>query len=309
MGNREEIENLNTKTVKKCLAFTSILLSPITFTQVAYASSLQVASWNIAWLSETGYPQFSESIRNKDDWQRLSYYSDKLNSDVLAFQEVNSAEAISRVVGDNFNIYLSQRSGWRNRGHQFDDINQYTGFAVNKNLEVKEHKDLNLNTERNGKLRFATYIEVKRPNASAIHALSVHLKAGCQAKERNNRSCQILRAQGEMLNSWIKEREANGDAYLIMGDFNHNLAYRGDWLMAVLSKGNQASLATSSTKASCEVRSNRNPKQTHRYRNLIDHIIVSSELTASQVSQLNYSKNHVLNYQLSDHCPLQGKIQ
>ncbi|GAM60133.1 metal-dependent hydrolase [Vibrio ishigakensis] len=190
---------MNIKTVKKCLAFASILLSPITFTQVAYASSLQVSSWNIAWLSETGYPQFSESIRNKDDWQRLSYYSDKLNSDVLAFQEVNSIEAISKVVGDNFNIYLSQRSGWRYRDNQFDDINQYTGFAVNKSLEVKEHKDLNLNTERNGKLRFATYIEVKRPNAAAIHAYQCTLKRVAKLKKETTAPVRSFVLKGKCL--------------------------------------------------------------------------------------------------------------
>lgn len=309
MGNRKEFKNLNTLTLKKWLAIGSILLSLVLPTQVAYAESLRIASWNIAWLSETGYPQYSESMRNQDDWQTLSYYSDKLNADVLALQEVNGKGAISKLVGDGYHVFLSERSLANNSSNQFKDINQYTGFAVNKRYSVVEHRDLNLNVDRNGKLRFATYIEIVRPEAPSIHALSVHLKAGCQSKERNNRSCRILRAQGEKLNAWINEREAEGDEYLIMGDFNHNLAFKGDWLLTLLSKGNSLELASQNTKATCEIRSNRNPNQTHRFRNLIDHILVSPGITSRSVAQLNYQKQDVLSYTLSDHCPVQGLIK
>lgn len=299
------------KKLKKSLAFAWAILLFVVLPSVAYATPINLTTWNIAWLSTQSYPQYSESDRSLDDFSRLSRYFHNTDADILAFQEVDSAKAIKQVVGEDYQIILSDRSLAKNAHRQFNDINQYTGFAIRNPAQVHNHPDIDLNTTHNGKLRFASYIEIKRSaNKPNVHVLSVHLKAGCQGAKRNNRSCKLLEQQGAKLNQWIKQRQSNGDSFIIMGDFNHNLAYRGDWLWEILTHGtNSAVLASADTNAKCEVRSNKNPRQTHKFRNLIDHVVVSSDLAFSQPTQGIFSKNDVINYQLSDHCPVSFSIK
>ncbi|WP_040890497.1 endonuclease/exonuclease/phosphatase family protein [Vibrio ezurae] len=296
---------------KKSLAFASLMLLILSVSTGAYAADLKLTTWNLAWLSTQSYPQFSESQRDKNDFATLSRYFESIHPDLLAFQEVDSAQAIQQVVGSQYTVVLSERALPKHSAKQFRDINQYTGFAFNKNLQVIEHPDLDLNVEKHGKLRFATYIEItSNQDSSHLHLLSVHLKAGCQGKKNPNRSCNIVEQQAKQLNQWIKQRENKGQSYIVLGDFNHNLAYKGDWVWQILSKNTaKATLASRTSQATCEIRSNRNPKQTHRFRSLIDHIIVSSDLNHTLPKQNVYAKQDVLNYQLSDHCPVSFSLQ
>ncbi|WP_261824404.1 endonuclease/exonuclease/phosphatase family protein [Vibrio neonatus] len=295
---------------KKALAFTCHILLLFCVPAGAYAAGLKLTTWNLAWLSTQSYPQFAESQRDKSDFSTLSRYLQNIEPDLLAFQEVDSIEAIQRVVDSQYTVLLSERALAKHSAKQFSDINQYTGVAFKKDLNVVEHPDLDLNVERGGKLRFATYIEIRSAISSAkaptsIHLLSVHLKAGCQGKKNRNRSCDIVQKQAQKLNQWIVQRESHGQPYIILGDFNHNLAYKGDWLWKTLTQHtHKAQLASKTSQAKCEIRSNRNPNQTHRFRSLIDHIIVSSDLSYSLPKQNVYAKQDVLNYQLSDHCPV-----
>ncbi|GEA50362.1 hydrolase [Vibrio inusitatus NBRC 102082] len=297
--------------LKKPLAYTWIMLLFSLFSCSAYATNVKLSSWNIAWLSTQSYPQFSESNRSIEDFSTLSRYFNKTDAEVLAFQEVDSVAAIAQVVGTDYQIILSDRALDKNSHRQFNEINQYTGFAIHKSLTVHNQPDIDLNATHNGKLRFASYIVIDRSNNKpSLHILSVHLKAGCQGVKRNNRSCKLLEQQGKMLNQWVRDRQSNGDSFVIMGDFNHNLAYRGDWLWEILTQEtNNAVLASKDTNARCEVRSNKNPNQTHKFRNLIDHVVVSSDLAFSKPSQDAFSRNDVIRYQLSDHCPLSFSIE
>lgn len=113
-----------------------------------------------------------------------------------------------------------------------------------------------------------------------------------------------MKQQGQALAKWIKAREDNKQQYVVLGDFNHNLGYRGDWLWDVLSDSTNAKLVTKNTKAECKVRSNRNPNKTHQFRSVIDHIILSGDLKASSGVQTVFKTQDVLDYKLSDHCPV-----
>ncbi|CAM3037800.1 endonuclease/exonuclease/phosphatase family protein [Vibrio rarus] len=293
------------------LAFSWLILLIIGVPNSAYATQLRLASWNLAWLSSHSYPQFTQSQRHLDDFNALSKYFTKIQPDLLAFQEVNDVAAIQQVVGSNYQIILSERALSRNAATQFSDINQYTGFAIDKSITVVEHPDLNLNSNKNGKLRFATYIELKpTKNAKGIHILSVHLKAGCIGKRTKQRSCKLLATQGKKLNQWIKQRESLAQSYIILGDFNHDLAFKGDWLWQALThQVHNVRLATQYSTAQCVIRSNRHPKQTHQFKRLIDHAMVSGDLHFSRPKQHLYSKQDLLNYQLSDHCPMSFTIK
>lgn len=99
------------------------------------------------------------------------------------------------------------------------------------------------------------------------------------------------------------------EQYMILGDFNHNLSYQGDWLWKAITQTSSASLATLSTQPRCKVRSRHQPKRLHQFRSLIDHIIVSKELSLSAPKQVTFPSEQVLKYHLSDHCPLQTTLE
>ncbi|RIZ55121.1 endonuclease/exonuclease/phosphatase family protein [Vibrio sp. PID23_8] len=276
-----------------------LLFSSFSFAQ----DSVNLTSWNVEWLSIDD----GKVSRTSQDFKKLGKYVDKADADILAFQEVDSKAAIQKAVGNDYTIYLSDRAHRSNRDLQFNDTNQYTGFAVRKGLNISDKPDFSI-TRGNSKLRFASYIVLNPSQTNETHLLSVHLKAGCSGAYRNNRDCKIVKQQGQALAKWMKERETKNQRYVVLGDFNHNLAYRGDWLWEVISKNNDAELVTKNTKAECKVRSNRNSNKTHQFRSVIDHIIVSGQLEATAGVQTVFNTQDVLDFKLSDHCPVSTTV-
>ncbi|MBR9874206.1 MAG: endonuclease/exonuclease/phosphatase family protein [Vibrionaceae bacterium] len=286
--------------MRSLFAITMLVFCSASFAQ----NSINLTSWNIEWLAING----GKVSRTEDDFVRLNHYLNNLRPDVLAFQEVDSEAAIKKVVGNGYAIYFSDRDHSSNKHLQFSDKNQYTGFAVRKGISVSDPSDFTI-TRGKSKLRFASYIVLNPNKSNEIHLLSVHLKAGCSGAYKNNRECKTLKQQGEALAKWIKVREKNQQQYSILGDFNHNLAYQGDWLWSTMTSNTNARLATKNTKAECKVRSNRNPNKTHQFRSVIDHIIVSGNLTAQPAKQVVFKSQDVLDYYLSDHCPISARIR
>lgn len=289
-------------------------------TEFSYANTIKVTSWNIEWLTSVDKPSRLSTPRTQQDIDALAAYFNQISPAVLFFQEIDSHEAIKNIVGNNYNIYLSDRATKQFKQHQFKDINQYTGIAIRENITVHDPTDIRLDKAPNSKLRFATYVILEKEQSNAdsntssitvnsnrsIHLLSVHLKAGCSGKYRPSKSCTTLKQQGHQLNQWMKERVKNRESYIVAGDFNHNLSYPNDWFYNTITNSidSKARLTSRETAANCIVRSNRNKEKTHQFRNLIDHIIVSPDLAVNQAIQNVYSKSDVLNYQLSDHCPV-----
>ncbi len=281
--------------MRSLIATTLFVFASTSFAQ----NSINLTSWNIEWLAVQG----GNVARTKTDFEKLAQYIDKTQADVLAFQEVESAEAMKQVLGNDYTIYISDRADSTNRHLQFNDSNQYTGFAVRNGIRVTDVPDFSI-TQGNSKLRFASYIVLNSKQGSDTHLLSVHLKAGCSGAYRNNRDCEIVKQQGQALSKWIKDRESKNQQYVVLGDFNHNLAFHGDWLWEAISNNTNAELKTKNSKAECKVRSNKDPNKAHQFRSLIDHIIVSGNLKASSAVQTVFKTQDVLDYKLSDHCPI-----
>ncbi|MGR5118915.1 endonuclease/exonuclease/phosphatase family protein [Vibrio astriarenae] len=269
---------------------------------------LKVVTWNIEWLSSEHDKAIPESIRTNDDYTILKRYFKILSPDVLAFQEVNDIDAIRRVVGSSYHIVLSDRAKEKYQHHQFPDINQYTGFAIKHRLAYDNYEDFPLVSKRNSKLRFASYIVLAPDSSQPVHMLSVHLKAGCSGAQRENYACHQLEQQAQALGEWIAEREAQNQAYVIAGDFNHKLDYPTDWVWESIRVHGDMHLATKNTPTDCKVRSNKSSYKTHQFRSLIDHIIVSNDLSSSKVRQSVYSVRDVLDHRLSDHCPITATL-
>ncbi|PQJ63773.1 metal-dependent hydrolase [Vibrio chagasii] len=273
----------------------------------AIAEPLTISSWNIEWLSTNEAVNKFSDKRDQVDFDKLGTYFQSLNADVVAFQEVDDVNAIQRVAGDQYQILMSDRALPKNSNHQFKEVNQYTGFAVRKGVPLTDYADFPLETTSNSKLRFASYIVIET-ETKPIHMLSVHLKAGCSGAYKSNRDCSRLKEQAQQLNKWIKQRERNNEYYAILGDFNHNLAYSRDWMWKELTQYTDAQLATRKTRADCKVRSNRNNHRTHQFRSVIDHIVVSESLNADPAKQQVFKTQDVLDYKLSDHCPVSTTI-
>ncbi|TKF71867.1 metal-dependent hydrolase [Vibrio sp. F13] len=273
-----------------------------------FAEPLTISSWNIEWLSTNEAVNKFSDKRDQADFDKLATYFQSLDADVVAFQEIDNVNAIQRVAGDQYKILMSDRALSKNSNRQFKEVNQYTGFAVRKRVALTDYADFPLETTSNSKLRFASYIVVET-NFKPIHMLSVHLKAGCSGAYKSNRDCSRLKEQAQQLNKWIKQRKRNNEDYAILGDFNHNLAYSRDWMWKELSQYTDAQLATRKTRADCKVRSNRNNYRTHQFRSVIDHIVVSESLNASPAKQKVFETQDVLDYKLSDHCPVSTTIK
>ncbi|MDG3085441.1 endonuclease/exonuclease/phosphatase family protein [Vibrio hannami] len=289
----------------KITRWTSLFCIYLLSIGTVYAGQLSIASWNLEWLTSSPIERFPQSQRSRQDFQALQSYFTRMSPDILAFQEVNDVESIKKLVGLDYKIMLSERSETTYSSHQFSDINQYTGFAYRSSLIIKSYPSLHLASTPSTKLRFASHLSV-RTEQGEVHLLSVHLKAGCRGKYKNNRSCRSLKSEAEGINQWISERIKRKQKFIVVGDFNHNLSYKNDWLFNVISKGvsSQTELKTRNTKSHCYVRSNKQKRKLHSYRSLIDHIISSKDLEMNLPYQFLYDESDLHRYQLSDHCPL-----
>ncbi|EGU30246.1 endonuclease/exonuclease/phosphatase family protein [Vibrio scophthalmi] len=295
------------KSLMNCAVKCHILLYVVVlYAQPTLAQQeIKISTWNMEWLDIKGNKRFKPSLRSNADFSKMSYYFRQIDTPILAFQEVSSKAAIQRVVGENYTIYLSDRSDAKNQHLQFNDINQYTGFAVKNGLSVSDPSDFSLlGDKRRDKLRFASYIVLHDRFKQPVHLLSLHLKARCSGQYKSNDNCKTLKQQGVELNRWILQREQRKQPYIISGDFNHNLAYPNDWLWKEIARYSQAHLSTRNVNADCIVRSRNKPSRTHQFRSLIDHIVVSHHFVIDSAKQDLFARDDILRYQLSDHCPL-----
>ncbi|NLS13326.1 endonuclease/exonuclease/phosphatase family protein [Vibrio sp. SM6] len=299
-----------------CLRSCFILVTQITIASATAQDTFpqfNIAAWNMQWLSSVPSRQFEASIRSDQDYQALRAEYAPLAISVLAFQEVNDPIALQRVIGSDYRLIFSDRKSPLRRQHQFDDINQYTGFALARNIAYADPRDIVLDSRPTSKLRFASYIILFPSSAHPIHLLSIHLKAGCTGRyQKSRRACRTLKAQVQQLNQWIASREAQNQRYLLLGDFNHNLSHPKDWLWQQLSAGTEAQLVSRETPSICQVRASSGSTQSaprlRRYSSLIDHMVGSPSLMLSDVRQVPYSIENVKQFQLSDHCIVAAKL-
>ncbi|MFA0673365.1 metal-dependent hydrolase, partial [Vibrio sp. 10N.222.51.A6] len=76
----------------------------------AFGEPLTISSWNIEWLSTNEAVNKFSDQRDQADFDKLEQYFQSLNSDVVAFQEVDDINAIQRIAGDQYKILMSDRA-------------------------------------------------------------------------------------------------------------------------------------------------------------------------------------------------------
>lgn len=283
-----------------CIVFFSF---PISTLAEEIALDLRVGTWNLEHLDDSNGEGCVS--RTNDDYDALAQRIEDLGVDVLAFQEVENLTAARRVFSEKWNIEISNRpmvSGppcRENRNNRLGHL--ATGIAVRDGLEYHRNPDLmDLDVDHPSR-RWGTDITIIVDNEE-LRVLSVHLKSGCWSKHQDTNesaktACSTLREQIAVLKEWITERQADRQAYVIVGDFNRRFTAPNDWAWELLTQKVPTLALASNTKSSiC------NPK----YPLFIDHIIFDSATNVTMVPGSFEEVGRVGKH--PDHCAISARF-
>jgi len=257
---------------------------------------IKIATWNLEWLNEDNN---TGNVKRKDaDYERLKGYANRLNADVVAFQEVDGEKAATRVFDPNvYDIHVSQQGNV-----------QSTGFAVKKGIVVTRNPDYEeLDV---GAVRTGTDITVKL-GATPIRMMSVHLKSGCFDQPLNSTaSCRKLGQQVPILEAWIDARAQEGVAAVVLGDFNRRFFKPGpaDVVWAEVDDGDPTASDLSSP-----TDGQRPQCWNGEFADFIDHLVFNSlaiqhQAPDSFVQHVYDASDAQHKSVLSDHCALSVQL-
>jgi endonuclease/exonuclease/phosphatase family metal-dependent hydrolase len=297
--------------MKKLITLCTVILAFLSTT--TFAETLKIASWNIAWLGSHEYNKRSDA-----DYQELARYAAQLDADVIAMQEVESAEWAKKVLGDDYEFFFTTK-----------DWVQRVGVAVRKSSGYKaegiEYLELDQGLARRG-----MDVTLTREGKS-VRLLAVHMKSGCfdnaldqasiakmpntnKKEEYAKIACAELAKQAKPLEAWVDARAKEGVPFMLLGDFNRRFVrdialnhseIQGLW-QAIDDEGAEA-LWTPTIKAESKCWGG-------YYKDYIDHIILDPKSKAHYVDnsfdQLVFKQKYSreVSQNLSDHCPISVKL-
>ena len=265
---------------------------------------LRLATWNLENLhaqdGQSTYTGADPSVtRIATDYDRIRCYVRLFDPDILAVQEVDGEEALSRVVDTEvYDVHVDDRPKGSLNGQQ------NTGFAVKRGLTVQRQPDFEaLDLRGDGRLRYGTRIDVTH-NGQTIQLMSVHLKSGCFDNATTSSDCATLLAQVPVLEGWIDAAAQEPMPFIVLGDFNRRLNRPHDQVWAEQDDGKPANadLTTVTQDMPISCRDNKFPE-------FIDHIVIDQRMVPG-VDRTSF--RHVTYRQadkavwekLSDHCPV-----
>lgn len=268
----------------------------------AAAAELRIATWNIAWatLRPTGDPEMPRDHRARADadWALLRAYAQRLDADVVAFQEVDGPRAAARIFDE--------------RQYQFffpdeNDV-QRAGFAVRRTLRATQNPDLaglDIRPQARFSLRRGTDITIEA-GGSRLRLLSVHLNAGCREGDlAAGQECSGLSRQADVLAGWVAERAREGAPFLILGDFNRRITAGQDAFLARLAEAAPLSRATENLANPCFA-DNRGG------RPFISHVLAGGAargwVQPGSLRVTVYAERDARE-RLSDHCPMTVRLR
>ena len=263
----------------------------------AGAGELKFATWNLEWLTDrpAGDPELPADVRPKrpEDVELLRRYAVTLAADVVAIQEVDGPEIAARIFPPD--TYVLHMTG--------DAVVQRTGLAIRRGLRFTANPDVTELDATGARaphhLRSGADVTLDLPEGP-LRVLAVHLKTGCREDrlgESSRPACRTLRAQLRPLEGWVAARQAEGVAFVLMGDFNRWMDGR-DAFWAGLEQAAPLSRATAGRSSPC-----------WGGGGFIDHIIAGGAarawMEANTVRVLVYRETgQEWQDRLSDHCPL-----
>ncbi|PSU91698.1 endonuclease [Photobacterium kishitanii] len=287
-----------------------LLLLPISD---SYAQPFTLMSWNMQWLSLN--PK-SPIVRSAADYQALKQLFTIHSPDILAFQEVDSTEALYRVINQqHYKIYLSSRTN--SPQDSFTINNQYTGFAIKHGIDIEDITDLSQLSSPaiaagnsipfNNKLRYGSMIRITI-NKQSIILLNLHLKSGCftakQLAQQKGKSCKTLAQQLKLIKHWVSTQQARSQPFIIVGDFNHRIKSGKTFIDKITNDPTTIRHVSAAISANCTVKLASRVTRYRTYRALIDHLFTTTNIKALDQRQIQYDKQQISQFTLSDHCPL-----
>jgi endonuclease/exonuclease/phosphatase family metal-dependent hydrolase len=191
--------------------------------------SLRLATWNLEHLAEAD--EMGCRPRTEADYAILRAYAAKLDADVIAFEEVETAAAAKRVFDPaKYDIVISDQPYPPFRETCGKDSAepirpQRNGFAIRKGIAFTVNPPVTaLDVERKGGRPVRWGVDVTLEGKHALRLLGVHLKSGCSAGfKADDEDCPLLMEQVPTVKAWIDARESAGEAFAILGDFNRRL--------------------------------------------------------------------------------------
>lgn len=263
----------------------------------AGAAELKLSTWNLDWLTlrPAGDAELPADVhpRQADDLAKLRRYAEILAADVVALQEVDGPAAAAAIFPpDRYVLHMTH-----------DDVVQRVGFAVRKGLDFTANPDVTSLDPPQSHLRSGADITLHWAGGK-LRLLAVHLKQGCREDrltDRNRRACPILRDQLAALQEWVAEREADGEAFVLMGDFNRWMD-GNDAFYPALQRSGALARVTAGRSSPC-----------WGGEGFIDHIIAGGAargwVEPATVRVLVYRETgKEWQDRLSDHCPVSVKF-
>jgi endonuclease/exonuclease/phosphatase family metal-dependent hydrolase len=265
---------------------------------------LRIATWNLENLhAQDGQATFEggdPSVRRSaTDYLRIRCYVRMIDPDILAVQEVDGPEALTRVVDPEvYEVHVDERpkpAGMNGR--------QNTGFAFKKGLAVTIRPSLTELDVSNGSLRYGARLDLAH-RGQTIRFLTVHLKSGCFDPTQSGSACTTLLRQVPVLEGWIDQAADEDMPFVVLGDFNRRFNLPGEPIWAELDDGVPANAdllnVTTDRPLSCRDNS---------FTQFIDHILldlrVQALLDPASFRQVTYrQEDKAVWNQISDHCPL-----
>ncbi|AQS84836.1 endonuclease [Acetobacter aceti] len=269
------------------------------FPQEGRCQPLRITTWNMSWLTArpASDPALPEDIyhRSPDDVRRLTDYARRVDADIVGFQEVDGPEIAARVFPPTrYHVYMTS-----------DPVVQRVGVAVRNSLAVERHPDLtDLNVyppSAPHPLRSGLDITVSDGKAS-LRILVLHLKTGCwdNPPDERKHACPTLRRQYEIISDWILERQDEGEAFAIMGDFNRRMT-PGDPFFLELSQSAPLLLTTAGRASPC-----------WGGEYFIDHILLGGQasgwLVPDSLRVMTFKGVEETPRNTSDHCPVSVEL-
>lgn len=270
------------------------------------STALTVATWNVEHLASP----ITDGCRPRTQAEltKLKAYAASLNADIVALQEVASADAVQQVFpADQWQIRISERPDnepYECRGNGLTSTQQKVAFAVRKGIDIKEVDSLDEFGLQMRGLRWGLEMTVDSPFGK-MTILNLHMKSGCfvddyaraaQGDGRNKEACQTFAQQVPILDAWVEEQEKSGHPYMMLGDFNHRLSAPFNSVTLMLNENSDGSDSTLENTAA-------NMLGCHpRYPAPIDHIFVGNITEPGTTKEIVNHHFDDMDNMLSDHC-------
>ena len=264
------------------------------------AGSLKLATWNLEWLTTRaqGDPALPPDVtpRTPTDMARLAHYASRLAPDIVALEEVDDPALAARLFPTPaYHLFITG-----------DSVVQRVAVAVRADLSVVRHPDVTAldvyAADAPRHLRAGLDLTIGT-GADSLRVLVVHLKAGCRDSSPTDRrpACNTLQRQMAVVQDWIMERQDEGEAFAVLGDFNRLFA-PDDPMLHALGENGPLTLATAGHASPCGAGTY-----------FIDHLIMGGAARdwvqpGSLRVMLYRDRAQDGSAHLSDHCPVSVRL-